>query len=143
MAKGARIMVCMAKAQVSVELAMMASVTMAILLVAYLVNDSLSSAWEGQRQKLQAGFAADRLAIGIGKAVSGGDGATVRFLNSVLPDVTVMEISENRSVVAYTIGGASATAPLSTSNISVPSGIPINSELVIRNSGGAITIEAP
>lgn len=136
-------MVAMEKAQVSVELAMMASVTMAILLVAYLVNDSLSGAWEGQRQKLQAGFAADRLALHVGKAVSGGDGASVRFFNSVLPDVSGMELSENRSVVAYTVSGGAATAPLATSNISAPSGIPVNSELVIRNSGGAITIGAP
>lgn len=130
------------RAQVSVELAMMASVTLSILLVAFLVNESLSSSWERQKQKLEAGFAADNFAVQVGKAVSGGSGTKVRYFNSVMPDVTSMSLYENQSIIAYTASGVSSTAPLVTRNITAIAGVPINAEIIITNTQGAIAIEA-
>jgi hypothetical protein len=126
--------------QVSVELVIMVSVALALLMVAFLVNDHMASSWENQKQKLEAGFAADRLALAVGRAVSGGDGATVHFFNHVMPDVNNMSMDGNRSVSASTVSGVSSSVPL-VANASAPFGIPINQEILVRNTNGTITIE--
>ncbi|MCX6770338.1 MAG: hypothetical protein NT051_06745 [Candidatus Micrarchaeota archaeon] len=133
----------MHKAQISVELVIMASVAMGVLLVAYLVNENLSASWERQKQKLEAGFAANSFALQVGKAVSGGNGTKIRYFNSAMDDVVLMEISENQSVLATTVSGVSATAPLTTRSIRASFGIPVNSEITLENREGIIVVGVP
>jgi hypothetical protein len=128
------------KAQVSIELVMMAAMALGILLVIYLSNNMVSSSWENEKQRIEASFAADRMALSIGRAVAGGDGTVVRFFNRVGPDIVGFNLTYNRSISVRTVGGLRHSAPLVTSNISAPGGIPANAEITITNSNGQITI---
>jgi hypothetical protein len=128
------------KAQVSIELVMMAAMALGILLVIYLSNNMAASSWESEKQKIEATFAADRLALSVGRAVAGGDGTTIRYFNRVGPDIVGFSLTYNRSISVRTISNLTHSAPLVTSNITAPGGIPMNAEIAITNSNGQITI---
>jgi hypothetical protein len=128
------------KAQMSLELAVMASVMLLLLLAVLIANDSFASSWERQKQKLQASAAADRLSAQIDRAAAFGNGTAISYFNKVGKDVSNMSISEGRSVLVYTVSDVSASATPFPLNVSAPGGIPLNEELMIRNANGVITI---
>ena len=132
----------MAKAQLSVEMVIIAAVMIGLLLAMFLVNENLRSGWEGQKESLEASTAANQLAIAINKAVAGGNGTSITFANLVGADVTNMSIYDSRSVRAHYIAGSYSSAPLVTNNTNVTGDIPINQGIIIRNIDGKITIEA-
>ena len=128
-------------AQVSIELVMVATMALGILLVIYIANNMISSSWENEKQKIEASFAADRIALQVGRAVAGGDGTTVRFFNRVGNDVSGISLLYNRSISATTVSNLRYSAPLVTSDVEAPGGIPLNAEIRITNSNGRISIE--
>ena len=132
----------MGKAQISVELVVMASVMLFLLLTMFVANENLSSSWERQKQSLQASAAADRVAAAVARASAFGNGTSVSFFNGVGPDVVNMSVFEGRSIIANTVSRVSVSVTTICNETSAPSGIPVNEEIVVRNSGGAIIIGA-
>lgn len=132
----------MKKAQMSVELVITVAIMVSLLIVMYIVNDSLRGAWESQQQRLQASAATNQVAMAINAAAAGGDGTQVRFTNSVGPDVRNMSIYMSRAVEAYAASGISYSTPIVTNNTNMPGTIPINQEVAVVNTNGVITVEA-
>lgn len=119
-----------------------AAVMIGLLLAMFLVNEHLSSSWEQERESLQAGAAADRVALAINRASAGGNGTVISFANMVGPDVTNMSIYDGRSVRAYYLAGMYVSSPLITNRTNATGGIPLNQEVVARNVNGTIFIGA-
>jgi len=116
------------------------SAMMILLLVMYLVNDSLRLSWAGQKETLEASTAANQVALAINRAVAGGDGTVILFTNTVSASVSNITISPPRAVHAATSGGMASSTPIITNNTNISGRIPLNSEIVVRNIGGVITV---
>ena len=126
--------------QISAELMITVSSMMTLLLVMYLVNDSLRVTWEGQKETLEASTASNQVALAINRAVAGGDGSVISFNNMVSTSIANMTISPPRAVRAETYRGMASSTPIITNNTNVTVSIPINKGVVVRNIGGVITI---
>jgi len=126
--------------QISAELMVTVSSMIVLLLVMYLVNDSLRFTWEGQKQRLEASTAANQVALAINRAAAGGDGTVISFNNYVGTNVANMTISPPRAVRAETYQGMASSTPIITNNTNISGVIPINMEVVVQNTGGVITI---
>ena len=126
--------------QISVELMITVSSMVTLLLVMYIVNDSLRLTWEGQKERLEASTAANQVALAINRAVAGGDGTVVSFSNKVSASIANMSVSSSRAVRADTYRGMSSTTAIITNNTNISGLIPINKEIVVRNTGGTITV---
>ena len=113
---------------------------MTLLLVMYLVNDSLRTTWDAQKESLEASTAANQVALAINRAVAGGDGTVVSFNNMAGTSIANMSISPPRSVRAETYQGMWSSTPIITNNTNVSGLMPMNKEIVVRNIGGIITI---
>lgn len=127
--------------QISVEMSILTAIMVGVLLVILLANELLKTSWEEQRERMMASSAANKVAFAINQAVAGGNGTTIIFTNNVGPDVSGMSIYNNRSVRASYLLGGFSSVPVVTSNLGSYE-VPINSELVVRNVGGRISIEA-
>jgi hypothetical protein len=125
--------------QISVEMVILASVMVGLLLVIFLVNDHLNTSWEQLKQNMEASSAAGQVALAINRAASSGNGTQVAFLNRVGPDVTRVEIFNQRSVRAHYLAGGFASAALVTNNTNFSGDIPVNQLVVVRNIGGTIS----
>ena len=125
--------------QISAELMITVSAMMTLLLVMYLVNDSLRLTWDSQKERLEASTAANQVALAINRAVAGGDGTVVSFNNKVSASIANMTIS-SRSVHADTNHGMGSSTPIVTNNTAVSGVIPLNREIAVRNTGGVITV---
>ena len=112
---------------------------MVMLLVIYIVNDSLRLTWAGQKEMLEASAAADQVTLAINRAVAGGDGTIILFNNKVGASIANMTVSE-RAVRAETYRGMASSTPIITNNTNVMGAIPLNKEIVVRNIGGVITV---
>ena len=130
------------KAQMSVELIVTVSIMVSLLIVIFIVNDNLSYVWARQKQRLEAGNAANQVAMAINMAASGGDGTQIRFTNAVGPSVSNITIYEKRAVLAYTSGGVSYSTPIVTNNTDVPGLIPFGEDILIINDKGVIRVGA-
>ena len=128
--------------QISAELMVTVSSMMLLLIVIYMVNGSLQSIWDGQKGRLEASTAANQVALAINRAAAGGDGTQIKFNNYVGSNVANITISPPRAVHAETVGGMAASAPIITNNTDIPAPIPFNHDIVVRNNGGTITVEA-
>jgi len=126
--------------QISAELMVTVSSMIALLLVMYIVNDSLRFTWEGQKQRLEASTASNQVALAINRAVAGGDGTVISFNNYVGGNIANITISPPRAVRAETLQGMAESTPIITNNTDVSGFIPINMEIVVQNTGGVITI---
>jgi len=113
-----------------------------LLLVMYLVNQSLQQTWDGEKQVLEASSAANQVALAINRASAGGDGTQIRLNNFVGGDIANVTVSPPRAVTAYTWNGFSSSTPIVTNNTNISGNITINREIVVRNIGGTITIAA-
>ena len=125
--------------QVSAELMVTLSSMIVILIVMYLVNDSLRLGWAGRKEVLEASTAANQVSLAINRAVAGGDGTIISFNNKVGASIANMTISK-REVRAETSRGMESSTPIITNNTNVPGLIPLNREIVVRNIGGVITV---
>ena len=128
--------------QISAELMVTVSAMVLLLLVMYLVNQSLQQTWDGEKQVLEASSAANQVAIAINRAVAGGDGTQVRLNNFVGGSIANVTISPPRAVTAFTWNGYSSSTPIVTNNTNITGNITINQEIVVGNTGGTITIAA-
>ena len=126
--------------QISAELMVTVSAMMFLLLVMYLVNDSLRLTWAGQKESLEASTAANQVALAINRAVAGGDGTVISFNNMVSTSIVNITISPPRAVRAETYRGMASSTPIITNNTNVTVFIPINKGVVVRNTGGVITV---
>lgn len=126
--------------QISAELMITVSSMMALLLVMYLVNDTLRFTWEGQKERLEASTAANQVALAINRAVAGGDGTVISFRNSVSTSIANVTISPPRAVRAETLRGLWSSTPIITNSTNVSGTIPIDRDIVVRNVGGVITV---
>ena len=115
------------------------SAMMTLLLVMYLVNDTLRLTWAGQKETLDASTASNQVALAINRAVAGGDGTVIAFNNRVSASIARMTIS-SRAVRADTSQGMASSTPIITNNTNVSGSIPLNREIVVRNIGGVITV---
>jgi len=127
--------------QISVEMSLLTAIMVSVLLVMLLANELLKSSWEEQRERMMASSAANRVAFAINQAVAGGDGTAIAFTNNVGQDVVGISIYDNRSVRAHYLLGGFSSVPIVTSRLGSYA-VPINSEVVVRNVGGQIFIEA-
>lgn len=116
------------------------SAMVALLLVMYIVNDSLRLTWAAQKERLEASTAANQAALAINRAVAGGDGAVISFGNMVGTSISSMTISPPRAVRADTKSGMASSTPIITNNTNIPGNISLNRQIVVRNIGGVITI---
>jgi len=130
------------RAQISVELAVIASIMVGLLLAIYIASGNLRIMWDEQRQSMEAGQVAFRVAFAINRAAAGGNGTTVKFFNSAPAGVENVTLYNGRTVRAYTLSGAYSSAGLVTNRTQASGAIPINQEIVCRNSNGTIIIEA-
>jgi len=128
--------------QISAELMVTVSAMVLLLLVMYIVNQSLQSTWNGEKQVLEASSAANQAALAINRAAAGGDGTQVRLNNYVGGSIANVTVSPPRAVTAFTWNGYSSSTPIVTNNTDIPGNITINREIVVRNTGGRITIAA-
>ncbi|MFA6489276.1 MAG: hypothetical protein WCT52_01195, partial [Candidatus Micrarchaeia archaeon] len=128
------------RGQVSVELVIITSVMVGLLLVMLLVNNSLQTSWNSERQILEATSAASQVALAINRAAAGGDGTTISFINTVSPDVTRMEVFDRRTVRAYYKIGGYASSALVTNSTNISGNISLNTQLIIANTNGTITL---
>lgn len=128
------------RAQLSVELVIIATVMVGLLLAMYIVNDSLRTSWEDSRQMLLASSAATQAAMAINRAAAGGNGTKITFFSSASPDVASLSVFDLRSVRAYTLSGRFASAPLVTNNTNFTAGIPLNSQVTLVNYNGQVRI---
>ncbi len=129
-----------ARGQLSVEMVIIAGVMMFMLLAIYMVNQHLRSAWETQKQWLEAGAAANQLAIAVNRAAAGGNSTTISFINSVGQDVTNMTIYEGRSVRAYFSQGGFYSVSLVTNRTNAQHGIPLNRGIIVVNNNDTVSI---
>lgn len=129
------------KAQLSVEMVIIAAVMVSMLLVIYMVNANLNADWEAQKQLLSASAAANQLAFAINRAFAGGNGTQIFFLNSVGQGVLNVTLYSGRSVRAYTLAGY-ASSPVVTNMTQVNISIPINRPVRVYNDGEKIIIGA-
>ncbi|MCX8175565.1 MAG: hypothetical protein N3E51_05160, partial [Candidatus Micrarchaeota archaeon] len=134
-----------AKAQIAPETVMVAIALLALLAAVAIVNFHLQQQWEAMRQKIEAGAAANRLAMGINSAVAGGSGTLVAVENRVGQGVTNMSLVGGRSVRADYAAGGYVEIPTVTNNtigfgadMNMP--LPINSTVYINNSDGKILV---
>ena len=125
--------------QISAELMITVSAMMTLLLVMYLVNDTLRLTWAGQKETLDASTASNQVALAINRAVAGGDGTVIAFNNRVSASIARMTIS-SRAVRADTGQSMASSTPIITNNTNVSGNIPLNREIVVRNIGGIITV---
>ncbi len=130
------------RGQVSTEVVLICAVMLFFLLAIYLSNEHMRQQTLELGRRLQASAAANQLALAVDKAASGGDGARVPLFNSVGTDVKNVTIYDGRAVRAYYRGGGYVSVPLSTNQTSSLEVVPINEEIVVRNSNGTIVIEA-
>jgi len=130
------------KGQLSVEIVIIAGVMMMVLFAVVFVNDHLRSAWELQKQKLQASAAVSQVAIAINRAAAGGNTTRIVFDNVVGSSITNMSLYGGRSLRAYYVLGGFYSVPLVTNQTSAIGGIPLNREITVENIGGTISIYA-
>ncbi|MFA6214580.1 MAG: hypothetical protein WC717_04860 [Candidatus Micrarchaeia archaeon] len=128
--------------QISAELMVTVSSMVLLLLVIYIVNDSVRFTWAGQKETLEASTAANQVALAINRAAAGGDGTQVKFNNFVGDNIENITISPPRAVRAATTNGFWSSTPIITNSTNVSGTIPINQELVVRNINGVITVAA-
>jgi hypothetical protein len=130
------------KGQISAELIVTMSAMIFLLMAIFLVNDTLEGTWAAQKETLEASTATNQVALAINRAVAGGDGTQITFNNYVGGRIANITVSPPRAVRAVTVNGLSASTPIITNNTNIPGAIPINRDVVVRNTAGAISIEA-
>jgi len=128
--------------QISAELMITVSAMVLLLLVMSIVNGTLQSTWNGQKERLEASTAANQVALAINRAVAGGGGTQIKFNNYVGGGIMNITIAPPRAVSAVTWNNISSSTPIITNNTNITGGILMNQEIVVRNDGGVITIAA-
>jgi uncharacterized protein (UPF0333 family) len=128
------------RGQLSVEMVIIAGVMMLMLFTIYFANQHLRAAWETQKQRLQAGAAANQLAIAINRAAAGGNSTKVFFTNRVGQDVVNVTIYGGRSVRAYFAQGGFYSVSLVTNNTNVSGPVPLNRGIIVANSNDTIRV---
>ena len=78
------------RGQVSVEIVIIAGVMLTVLFTIFYVNQHLEASWSSQKERLEAGAAADQVALAINRAAAGGNTTRILFRNSVGQDEIVM-----------------------------------------------------
>ena len=66
----------------------------------------------------------------------------MRLDNSVGTDVSNMSVYMSRSVQAYASSGVSYSTPIVTNDTNVSGAIPLDSDIVVSNNNGIISIGA-
>ena len=127
------------KGQISIEIVVIAGVMMAVLFTIFFVNRHLEDSWGVQKQRLEAGAAADQAALAINRAAAWGDSARILYHNAAGPDVTNISVYAGRSLRAYYREGGFYSVPLATNQTNISS-VPLNRDIVVENRNGTITI---
>ncbi len=127
------------KGQVSLEIVVIAGVMISVLFAVFYVDRHLGASWEVQKQRLEAGAAADQAALAINRAASWGDSARILFHNAAGPDVTNISAYAGRSLRAYYKEGGFYSVSLVTNQTSFTA-VPLNRDILVENTNGTITI---
>ena len=131
------------------------SAMLILFMVMYLADQTIEFAWGGQKEMLLASTASNQVALAINRVAAGGDGAQMEFNNYVggnntIANITIDFVGDNgsnitikpRAVRATTRNGRWSTTPIITNNTNVSGVIPMNQNVVVKNTNGVITIEA-
>jgi len=130
------------KGQVSAELMVTISAMLILLMAMYLADQTIESSWNGQKEIMLAATASNQIALAINRVAAGGNGTQMEFNNYVGGTVVNVTINPPRAVRATTINGLWATTAIITNNTNISGNIPINQDVVVKNTNGVITIEA-
>jgi len=130
------------KGHLSVEIVVIAGVMMMVLFTIFYVNQHLQAAWAVQKQKLEASAAANQIAIAINRAAAGGNTTRIAFNNHVGADVVNITVYGGRSVRAYYSEGGFYSVPLVTNQTNISGAIPLNTEIMVENKNGLVSISA-
>jgi len=133
------------------------SAMLILFMVMYLADQTIEFAWGGQKEQLLASTASNQVALAINRVAASGSGAQMEFNNYVGSNDTIANItisyadgsgvmvngtSPPRVVRTTTHNGRWATTPIITNNTNITGVIPINQDVVVKNTNGVITIEA-
>ena len=141
------------RGQISAELMVTISAMLILFMAMYFADQTIESAWNGQKELMLASTASNQMALAINRVAAGGNGTQIVFNNYVggsvanvtinYADGSVANVSiRPRAVRATTLKGMWATTPIITNNTNVTGAIPINQDVVVKNTNGVITIEA-
>ena len=128
--------------QISAELMVTVSAMLILLMAMYFADQTIESAWNGQKELMLASTASNQIALAINRVAAGGNGTQMEFNNFVGGTVVNVTINPPRAVRATTLNGLWATTPIITNNTNITGAIPINQDVVVKNTDGVITIEA-
>jgi len=130
------------RGQISAELMVTVSAMLILLMAMYFADQTIESAWGGQKEIMLASTASNQVALAINRVAAGGNGTQMEFNNYVGGTVVNVTIDHPRAVRATTINNLWATTPIITNNTNITGAIPINQDVVVKNTNGVITIEA-
>ncbi|MCX8197109.1 MAG: hypothetical protein N3G80_02210 [Candidatus Micrarchaeota archaeon] len=127
------------KAQLSVELVIIAGVMLFFLFIIYVANQFLQSSWENQKQFLEAGSLANRFALAINRAAAGGNSTKIIFSIEASQSIKNITIS-GRYVKIYYSASDFYPMPLVTNNTKMIGALLPNSNVIVENREGTIYI---
>ena len=130
------------RGQVSAELMVTISAMIILLMAMYLADQTIESSWNGEKDIMLASTASNQVALAINRVAAGGNGTQMVFNNYVGGSIANITINPPRAVRATTINGRWSTTAIITNNTNISGTIPINQDVVVKNTGGVITIEA-
>jgi len=130
------------RGQISAELMVTISAMVLLLMAMYLADQTIESSWSGEKDIMLASTASNQVALAINRVAAGGSGTQMVFNNYVGGSVANITISPPRAVRATTTSGRWSTTAIITNNTNISGTIPINQDVVVKNTGGVITIEA-
>ncbi len=130
------------RGQVSAELMVTISAMIILLMAMYLADQTIESSWNGEKDIMLASTASNQVALAINRVAAGGNGTQMVFNNYVGGSIANITVNPPRAVRATTINGRWSTTAIITNNTNISGTIPINQDVVVKNTGGVITIEA-
>ncbi|MEM4348092.1 MAG: hypothetical protein QXN37_00800 [Candidatus Anstonellaceae archaeon] len=126
------------KGQLSVELVVIAAVMAFILFIIYIANQNLQALWERQKQLLEAGSVANKLALAINRAAAGGNSTKIFLSTTASENIVDISVKGQFVTVRYSANGL-YSVPLTT-NMTQSSSVPLNTQIIIENRDNVIYI---